>query len=83
MSALAWQVAQEHSVLQYDKLLDFINLVMEIVPEILNPIQKAQLIMGLRARVRSYIQVTCAVVVIVASLEDDDIKLNIVDKVYL
>ncbi|XP_004083203.1 zinc finger protein 883 [Oryzias latipes] len=50
MSALAWQVAQEHSVLQYDKLLDFINLVMEIVPEILNPIQKAQLIMGLRAR---------------------------------
>ncbi|RVE56709.1 hypothetical protein OJAV_G00224270 [Oryzias javanicus] len=50
MSALVWQIAQEHSVLQYDKVLDFISLVIEIVPEILNPIQKAQLIMGLRAR---------------------------------
>ncbi|XP_024148482.1 zinc finger protein 436 isoform X2 [Oryzias melastigma] len=50
MSALVWRVAQERSVLQYDKVLDFISLVIEIVPEILNPIQKAQLIMGLRAR---------------------------------
>ncbi|XP_041833544.1 zinc finger protein 436-like isoform X2 [Melanotaenia boesemani] len=50
MSAFVWQVVQQHSVKQYDKLLDFISLVTEIVPELLSPTQKAQLVLGLRAR---------------------------------
>lgn len=82
MSALVWRVAQERSVLQYDKVLDFISLVIEIVPEILNPIQKAQLIMGLRARVRSYSEVTYVDVMLkLISLHFDDN--NIEDKVHL
>ncbi|XP_069556413.1 uncharacterized protein [Brachyistius frenatus] len=50
MSAFMWQVVQQHSVLQYDKLADFISLATEIVPELLSPDQKAQLLLGLRAR---------------------------------
>ncbi|XP_040885816.1 zinc finger protein ZFMSA12A-like [Toxotes jaculatrix] len=50
MSAFIWQVVQQRSVMQYDKLVDFISLVTEIVPELLSPSQRAQLILGLRAR---------------------------------
>ncbi|XP_071358903.1 histone-lysine N-methyltransferase PRDM9-like isoform X1 [Trachinotus anak] len=50
MSAFIWQIVQKHSVMQYDKLVDFIGLVTEIVPELLSPLQRAQLILGLRAR---------------------------------
>lgn len=52
MSAFVWKVVQGHSVMQYDKLVDFISLVTEMVPELLSPSQRAQLILGLRARVR-------------------------------
>lgn len=51
MSAFVWQVAQQLKVMQYDKLADFISLATEMVPELLSPTQKAQLILGLRARV--------------------------------
>ncbi|XP_045927645.1 zinc finger protein 432-like isoform X1 [Micropterus dolomieu] len=50
MSAFIWQIVQQHNVMQYDKLVDFISLATEIVPELLSPSQKAQLILGLRAR---------------------------------
>ncbi|XP_031715166.1 zinc finger protein 2-like isoform X1 [Anarrhichthys ocellatus] len=50
MSAFIWQVVQQHSVMQYDKLVDFISLATEIVPELLSPSQRAQLILGLRTR---------------------------------
>ncbi|XP_035852179.1 zinc finger protein 250-like isoform X3 [Sander lucioperca] len=50
MSACMWQVAQERNVDQYDKLAEFIMLVTEMVPELLNYKQKTQLILGLRAR---------------------------------
>ncbi|XP_055367965.1 zinc finger protein 892-like isoform X2 [Betta splendens] len=50
MSAFMWRVIQQHSVMQYDKLVDFIGLATEIVPEILSPKQRAQLVLGLRAR---------------------------------
>ncbi|XP_070785407.1 zinc finger protein ZFMSA12A-like [Enoplosus armatus] len=50
MSAFIWQVAQQHSVMQYDKLVDFISLATEMVPELLSPSQRVQLILGLRAR---------------------------------
>lgn len=51
MSACMWQVAQERNVDQYDKLAEFITLVTELVPELLDYKQAAQLILGLRARV--------------------------------
>ncbi|KAM4614640.1 uncharacterized protein ACJ7VT_009907 [Polymixia lowei] len=50
MSAFIWQVAQQCNVMQYGKLAEFISLVTEMVPELLRPSQKAQLILGLRAR---------------------------------
>ncbi|TKS90855.1 Zinc finger protein ZFMSA12A [Collichthys lucidus] len=50
MSAFMWQVVQQHNVMQYDKLVDFIGLVTELVPELLSPGQRAQLILGLRAK---------------------------------
>ncbi|XP_039647859.1 zinc finger protein 300-like isoform X3 [Perca fluviatilis] len=50
MSACMWQVAQERNVDQYDKLAEFIILVTEMVPELLDYKQKTQLILGLRAR---------------------------------
>lgn len=36
---------------QYGKLVEFITLVAEMVPELMNYKQRAQLILGLRARV--------------------------------
>ncbi|KAF1372378.1 hypothetical protein PFLUV_G00264760 [Perca fluviatilis] len=50
MSACMWQVAQERNVDQYDKLAEFIILVTEMVPELLDYKQKTQLILGLSAR---------------------------------
>ncbi|XP_059181674.1 zinc finger protein 211-like isoform X2 [Centropristis striata] len=51
MSACMWQVAQERNVDQYDKLVEFIKSVTEMLPELLNYKQKTQLVLGLRARV--------------------------------
>ncbi|KAM6962291.1 uncharacterized protein LKV04_021126 isoform 1-T1 [Tautogolabrus adspersus] len=50
VSAFMWQIVQQHHVMQYDKLVDFITLATEMVPELLSPSQRAQLILGLRAR---------------------------------
>ena len=54
MSACMWQVAQERNVDQYDKLAEFIILVTEMVPELLDYKQKTQLILGLSARVSEW-----------------------------
>lgn len=53
MSAFIWQVINQHSVVHYDKVADFISLATEIVPELLNISERAQLVMNLRARVRN------------------------------
>ncbi|KAG7222206.1 hypothetical protein INR49_016620, partial [Caranx melampygus] len=50
MSAFIWQIIHQHNVMQYDKLVDFISLVTEIVPELLSPLNRVQLVIGLRAR---------------------------------
>ncbi|MED6246544.1 hypothetical protein ATANTOWER_019539 [Ataeniobius toweri] len=50
MSAFVWKAVQQDSAMQYEKLLDFIDLVTEVVPELLSPSQKGQLVLGLRAR---------------------------------
>ncbi|XP_019899058.2 putative zinc finger protein 735 isoform X2 [Esox lucius] len=50
MSASMWQVAQQRDVMQYGKLEEFVTLVTEMVPELLTFRQRAQLVLGLRAR---------------------------------
>ncbi|XP_061570778.1 zinc finger protein 883-like isoform X1 [Cololabis saira] len=50
MSAFVWQIVQQDNVLQFDKLLDFISLGTELVPDLLSPTQRTQLILGLRAK---------------------------------
>ncbi|KAM9846058.1 uncharacterized protein ACBR49_011024 [Aulostomus maculatus] len=51
MSAFLWRVIQQHNVTHYDKLLDFISLVTETLPELLSPHQRAELLLGLRVKV--------------------------------
>uniref|UniRef100_A0AAQ6IR68 C2H2-type domain-containing protein n=1 Tax=Anabas testudineus TaxID=64144 RepID=A0AAQ6IR68_ANATE len=52
VSAAMWQVLQRGNVQDYGLVEEFICTVTEIVPELLNADQKAQLLLGLRARVR-------------------------------
>uniref|UniRef100_A0A8C3AEB1 TERF1-interacting nuclear factor 2 N-terminal domain-containing protein n=1 Tax=Cyclopterus lumpus TaxID=8103 RepID=A0A8C3AEB1_CYCLU len=51
VSAAMWQVVQRGSVQDYGMVEEFVCTVSEIVPELLNADQKAQLLLGLRARV--------------------------------
>ncbi|XP_078098887.1 uncharacterized protein LOC144512171 isoform X1 [Sander vitreus] len=51
VSAAMWQAVQRGSVQDYGMVEEFISTVSEIVPELLNADQKAQLLLGLRARV--------------------------------
>lgn len=46
-----WQVVQRGNVQDYGMVEEFVSTVSEIVPELLNADQKAQLLLGLRARV--------------------------------
>lgn len=52
VSAAMWQVVHRGNVQDYGMVEEFISTVSEIIPEILNADQKAQLLLGLRARVR-------------------------------
>uniref|UniRef100_A0A1A7WM11 Zinc finger protein 473 n=2 Tax=Iconisemion striatum TaxID=60296 RepID=A0A1A7WM11_9TELE len=51
VSAAMWHIVQRGSVQDYGMVEEFISTVTEIVPELLNADQKAQLLLGLRARV--------------------------------
>uniref|UniRef100_A0A1A8USP6 Zinc finger protein 473 n=1 Tax=Nothobranchius furzeri TaxID=105023 RepID=A0A1A8USP6_NOTFU len=51
VSASMWHIVQMGSVQDYGMVEEFISTVTEIVPELLNADQKAQLLLGLRARV--------------------------------
>ncbi|TNM91312.1 hypothetical protein fugu_019692, partial [Takifugu bimaculatus] len=50
LSAAVWQVVQQGLVDHYGMLEEFVTMVTELVPELMSYSQKAQLIMGLRAR---------------------------------
>uniref|UniRef100_A0A3Q0S3P0 TERF1-interacting nuclear factor 2 N-terminal domain-containing protein n=1 Tax=Amphilophus citrinellus TaxID=61819 RepID=A0A3Q0S3P0_AMPCI len=50
VSAAMWHVVQRGSVQDYGMVEEFISMVTEIVPDLLNADQKAQLLLGLRAR---------------------------------
>lgn len=53
VSAAMWQVIQRGNVQDYGMVEEFVSTVSEVVPELLNPDQKAQLLLGLRARVKA------------------------------
>lgn len=53
LSAAMWQVAQQRHVEHYGMLEEFVATVTESVPDLLSYRQRAQLILGLRARVCS------------------------------
>uniref|UniRef100_A0A4W5QIK4 TERF1-interacting nuclear factor 2 N-terminal domain-containing protein n=1 Tax=Hucho hucho TaxID=62062 RepID=A0A4W5QIK4_9TELE len=50
VSAAIWQTVQQRHVMDYGMLEEFVTMVTEMVPELLNLRQRAQLILGLRAR---------------------------------
>lgn len=47
-----WRLAKENDVMSYEKLQEFVFMVTEAIPGLMNQRQRAQLILGLRARVR-------------------------------
>ncbi|XP_054614504.1 zinc finger protein 774-like isoform X2 [Dunckerocampus dactyliophorus] len=50
MNTAIWQTVQQRVVADYGMLEDFVSMVTDIVPELLASSQRAQLILGLRAR---------------------------------
>ncbi|KAM8908383.1 uncharacterized protein AB9W97_005773 isoform 2-T2 [Spinachia spinachia] len=50
LSAAMWQLAKRKQVENYEKLQEFVLMVTEVVPGLLNHRQRAQLVLGLRAR---------------------------------
>ncbi|XP_026216895.1 TIN2_N and Myb_DNA-bind_4 domain-containing protein isoform X2 [Anabas testudineus] len=50
LSAAVWQVVQQGLVEHYGMLEEFVTMVTELVPELMSYSQRAQLILGLRAR---------------------------------
>uniref|UniRef100_A0A3P8V4M9 Zinc finger protein 14-like n=1 Tax=Cynoglossus semilaevis TaxID=244447 RepID=A0A3P8V4M9_CYNSE len=54
VSSALWQVVQRGKVTDYGLVEEFVSTITEIIPDLLNADQKAQLLLGLRARVRKY-----------------------------
>ncbi|XP_045927989.1 zinc finger protein 252 [Micropterus dolomieu] len=50
LSAAMWQLAKQKDVMNYEKLQEFVFMVTEAVPGLITHRQRAQLILGLRAR---------------------------------
>ncbi|XP_071391554.1 zinc finger protein 91-like [Centroberyx affinis] len=55
LSAAMWQVAKQKDVMNYEKLQEFVFMVTEAVPGLINHRQRAQLILGLRARTAAWL----------------------------
>lgn len=51
LSAAVWQIVQQGLVDHYGMLEEFVTMVTELVPELMSYSQRAQLILGLRAKV--------------------------------
>uniref|UniRef100_A0A8C9WZN3 Si:zfos-932h1.3 n=1 Tax=Sander lucioperca TaxID=283035 RepID=A0A8C9WZN3_SANLU len=51
LSAAMWQLAKQKDVMNYEKLQEFVFMVTEAFPGLINHRQRAQLILGLKARV--------------------------------
>uniref|UniRef100_A0A3Q3F2J6 Zinc finger protein 11-like n=1 Tax=Labrus bergylta TaxID=56723 RepID=A0A3Q3F2J6_9LABR len=83
VSAAMWQVVQRGNVQDYGMVEEFISTVSDIVPELLNADQRAQLLLGLRARVRGR---TSLLMIIKRYLRDTQFEFpesNFVDQVEL
>lgn len=52
LSAAMWRLAKQKDVMNYEKLQEFVFVVTEAIPGLMTHRQRAQLILGLRARVR-------------------------------
>uniref|UniRef100_A0AAY4F0N2 C2H2-type domain-containing protein n=1 Tax=Denticeps clupeoides TaxID=299321 RepID=A0AAY4F0N2_9TELE len=52
LSSAVWKIVQQRDVLNYGMLEEFVTSVTESVPELLSYRQRAQLVLGLRAKVR-------------------------------
>lgn len=52
LSAAMWQLVKQNDVTSYEKLQEFVLMVTEAIPGLMNQRQRAQLILGLRAKVR-------------------------------
>ncbi|XP_070783623.1 uncharacterized protein [Enoplosus armatus] len=50
VSAAVWQTVQQKAVADYGMLEEFVSMVTDIVPDLLTTHQRAQLVLGLRAR---------------------------------
>lgn len=50
-SAAVWQLAMQKDVMNYEKIEEFVLMVTEAIPGVINHTQRAQLILGLRGRV--------------------------------
>ncbi|KAG7239791.1 hypothetical protein INR49_028378 [Caranx melampygus] len=55
VSAAVWQTIQQKVVADYGMLEEFVSMVTDIFPELLTTHQRAQLILGLRARLILYV----------------------------
>uniref|UniRef100_A0A3P9QJN4 C2H2-type domain-containing protein n=1 Tax=Poecilia reticulata TaxID=8081 RepID=A0A3P9QJN4_POERE len=53
LSAAMWHVVKQKDVMNYWKVQEFVCMVTDAVPCLINPQQRAQLLLGLRARVSS------------------------------
>ena len=53
ISAAVWQTVKQKAVLDYGMLEEFVYMVTDMVPHLLKARQRAELIFGLRARVRN------------------------------
>uniref|UniRef100_A0A3Q2GQZ6 Zinc finger protein 2 homolog n=1 Tax=Cyprinodon variegatus TaxID=28743 RepID=A0A3Q2GQZ6_CYPVA len=56
LSAAMWQVAQRRDVLGYGVLCDFVTLVTDTVPDLLDAKQRGKLLLRLRAKVSQWMQ---------------------------
>lgn len=68
LSAAVWQVVQQGLVDHYGMLEEFVTMVTELVPELMSYSQRAQLILGLRARVSAVYSVGKIALILMADV---------------
>ncbi|XP_036374439.1 zinc finger protein 271-like isoform X2 [Megalops cyprinoides] len=55
VSAAMWQVVQQRDMVHYGKLEEFVTLVTDVFPELLSDRQRAQMILGLQAKIAAWL----------------------------
>lgn len=51
LSAFLWHVTEQHLIRYYTRLEEFVSVVVKIVPDLLSAEERAELLLGLRAKV--------------------------------